>query len=132
MSVSVNIRNVGKEFDKAEKELIEAVNTLQRATAFVATSDLVAATPVKTGRARASWQLSKSPKNKVDNLNGVSSAAPLLGPISKNRIEALYLTNGTPYIANLNAGSSTQAPARFIERTLSKYFKITAGSVKFT
>jgi len=59
-------------------------------------SELSAATPIDTGLARSSWS--------VDNV----------GPVFNVR-------NSVPYIERLNAGSSEQAPARFIERIALKY-----------
>jgi len=57
-------------------------------------------------------------------------AVSLLGPIPDSKVEALYITNGTPYIEDLNAGTSLQAPPRFIEKTLSKYFRVSGNSIK--
>ena len=66
----------------------------------------------------------------IDSQEGSLAPTPniTLGPVPSDKIENLYITNGTPYIQELNAGSSVQAPARFIETTLSKYFNI-KGSV---
>jgi hypothetical protein len=66
-----------------------AMDTAKVAALDKIVSDLQAATPVKTGFARSRWQH-----------NGVS------------------ITNDAPYITELNAGHSQQAPAFFIEQTV--------------
>lgn len=60
--------------------------------------------PVRTGRARASWGHSSAP-------------AGLDEGIWEEKPETLTLTQGSrvEYIAQLNEGSSTQAPAGFID-----------------
>lgn len=130
MAVSVKITGIQKEFGDAEEELIVTINKLQRATSLVAIGDLKIATPVDTGRARNSWSLNKTRAVRDADTNPLES--PILGPIPRDRVESLYITNGVPYIKELNAGSSVQAPPRFVENTLSRYFNFTAGSVKFT
>ena len=106
-------------------EVTKLVNTAQRANAFAAVSELVNVTPVDTGRARSAWSLNNN-KVLIDNESGSpnANATILLGPVPNDRIETLYITNGTPYIQNLNAGSSLQAPPRFVEKTVAKYFNI--------
>jgi hypothetical protein len=55
---------------------------------------LVEATPIKTGAARRAWKMHKTPSGNI------------------------YLVNDKKYIRKLNAGSSKQAPAHFIEQTV--------------
>lgn len=64
-----------------------------------ATADLVAATPVDTGRARQGWQAETPTK---------------LG-------DQGHIINDVLYIDRLNAGHSKQAPAGFIESVVQKY-----------
>ena len=60
-------------------------------------SELEEATPVDTGNAKASWRLVKFSKERYKIINDV------------------------PYIVFLNAGSSKQAPAFFVEAIALKY-----------
>jgi len=129
-SVKINIKGIDKEFGKAESELVRLINQAQRAAVFSALNELRYTTPVDTGRARNSWTANKS-GSFVDSLDG-SRGVTFLGPIPPSTIEKLYITNGTPYIRDLNAGSSQQAAPRFIEKALNKFFNFTAGTVKFT
>jgi len=130
MAVSVKLTGIDKTFKNLDQEVIKLVNSTQRIAAFQAIADLTFATPVDEGRARASWLLSGVPDKVYDSSNGAFKPLTLLGPIPNNRIESLYFTNGTPYIQNLNAGSSLQAPPRFIETTVSKYFNTKGSFVK--
>jgi len=127
MSISVRLSGAKETREAINKEVIQVLNTVQRASAFAAVSDLVNETPVDTGRARGSWSLNKT-KNLVDTESNGNSLPVTLGPIPNDVIETLYITNGTPYIQQLNAGSSQQAPPRFVEKTLAKYFSTSGGT----
>jgi hypothetical protein len=127
MAVSIKLKNVDSTFNGINKEFNKLVNSAQRISAFQATSDLKVVTPVDKGRARGSWALSKIERDFKDAQYSVVSNS-YLGPIPNDKIESIYITNGTPYIQDLNQGSSLQAPPRFIEKTISKYFK-TKGNI---
>jgi hypothetical protein len=92
----MTLQNVSSEFAKLNSN--RNVESIKQATNLVNTmkSELVARTPIDTGLARASW--------KVDRI----------GPVFNVR-------NTVPYIQYLNAGSSKQAPAYFIESIALKY-----------
>ena len=130
MAVSIKVTGITQTKKNLEQEYTEIINNLQRAAVISSVSELKLKTPVDTGRARGSWSYGKTNAPK-DILNSAVTNG-LLGPVSKDKIETLYITNGTPYIKDLNAGSSVQAPPRFVEKTLSKYFKITASSVIYS
>lgn len=84
---------------------------------------VIVATPFKTGRARNGWRVGDGQPD---------TALEMLGPFDKSgqaRIDAnrevckahdtlasLYLDNEVPYVPDLNAGSSMQAPSGFIQR----------------
>lgn len=97
-----------------EDVVVEATREMRRRVA--------GRTPVRTGRAAASWNASigspdfnaqpetyLNPKGAVDdgkeNLDGYQ-----LG-------QNTYVANGVPYIGSLNNGSSAKAPAGFVETT---------------
>ena len=65
-------------------------------------NDLRRLTPVDTGRARDSW-----------SATSVSSLGDELESIISNPVD---------YIEVLNRGTSTQAPARFVENAAARYF----------
>lgn len=81
--------------------------------------DLVPATPVDTGFARANWRPSINvPAELPVTLNDPSGAATVarITTVSRQwRIgDVLYLVNNAPYIVQLNEGSSPQAQAGFV------------------
>jgi len=131
MSVSIKLTGRKELFDKLNKDVTKLVNQAQRAAAFQAVTHLAYATPVDQGRARGSWFLSSYQGVFKDaSQNGAIVGPALLGPVSTNTVETLYITNGTPYIADLNAGSSLQAPPRFVEKTISNYFETKGNFVQ--
>jgi hypothetical protein len=129
MAISLKLKGVDALKEQLSEESTKLINQAQRISAFRAVSDLVFVTPVDSGRARSAWSLNTS-KVLIDSQEGSLAPTPTvrLGPVPTDKIETLYITNGTPYIQDLNAGSSMQAPARFIETTVSKYFNV-KGSV---
>lgn len=92
----------------------------------------IIATPVDTGRARMGWNATiNEPSNEVPapapaGHKGQSQGGSEFYPMPKIKssflrgvikvTDTLYITNRVPYIGKLNAGSSSQAPARFVER----------------
>lgn len=73
---------------------------------------LIILTPVKTGRARFSWDITTS-SFKAPPPEGIYSA-PSIPPIPKTD-GPVYIYNPIDYIEALNEGSSRQAPAMFVE-----------------
>lgn len=86
-------------------------------------------TPVDTGWARANWIPNigspvKSPRGTRDSVGRAAASqgrgiAVVLASykIAKGKV---YISNPVPYIVFLNEGSSTQAPAGFIQRAIRK------------
>ena len=114
--ISIKLLGLSEELESNDKEFIETVNGLNAIQALDAVTDLKAATPVDTGRARNSWVLSDREDYFVSSL--VTREVSALSSIRDDKVVPLYVTNGTPYIESLNEGSSKQAPARFVETTL--------------
>lgn len=112
-------------------ELEGEVNKLVRATALQIHSGVVLKTPVDTGRARGNWQVSTSPVSAQLAILDKSGGATIQKGISKIgsakaiKYPTVYITNNLPYIEELNRGTSTQAPAKFVESTIKQ---VTNGS----
>jgi hypothetical protein len=97
--------------------------------------EVVTATPWRTGRARTGWTLSLgAPDSYVPDedmyhnmQSGTARATamrdadttlrPLLAP-GADVYTVVFDTNGVPYIEQLNAGSSRQAPADYVARAV--------------
>jgi len=120
--IKITLKGVDAEFKSKDKELTYTVNQIARVQAIDTVAKLKERTPVDTGRAKNSWVLSKNKNKFLDAKGGYTASVggPGLGPVSDSKIETLYATNGTPYIEDLNRGTSQQAPARFVEATIAQ------------
>jgi hypothetical protein len=87
----------------------------------------VVETPVDTGRARSNWIVGSGPstaaidayvKGEKGSTGGQNADAALQQArdfLDGNDVKVIYISNNLSYIEYLNAGSSAQAPAGFIE-----------------
>ena len=91
-----------------------------RATALVINQTVILATPVKFGHARANWQIGIdiAVTEEIDE-NDLSGAATISRNAATIRVSkpkrSIILSNNVPYIGRLNEGSSSQAPAQFVQ-----------------
>lgn len=109
------------EFKSVGKVITKLVEVKSRNFLLGTWNDLVRTTPVKTGKARASWMISAGfPKIKEipDGTYGMPSP-PNLDRYTKNWTQ-WYITNTAPYITRLNRGYSRQAPVGFIELAIQR------------
>ena len=126
--------NTGKGLQDTLNALIEAHTMYAREmivkTIVDAFANLVARTPVDTGRARAAWQISANDpsaflpaageypdykKDKSELINYVKNLVWTQLPAEQmSKADALYITNRVEYILALEAGWSVQAPQGFI------------------
>ena len=123
MSVKIQLKGLKDTQSLVKKTYTNFANEKLIENSVKALNALKLATPYKTGRCRASWTLS-------DNENYIIDAkyeSPQLFthlPKDTNDFLKLYISNGTPYIESLNAGTSLQAPSRFVENTMKFYFRL--------
>lgn len=110
--------------DRINRIMVRLENATQEAAVDMALrihGKLVEGTPVDTGWARSNWLLSVgTPKKETVGEPGkLNTAAAELGQseVADWGIASgpIYITNNVPYIRRLNEGSSTQAPAGFVE-----------------
>lgn len=88
--------NARKEIDGITQSVVKRHVQYTQQIAALLKTELANKTPVDTGFAKASWSV-------------------------KNNAQGAVIENTAPYIDRLNAGSSKQAPAFFIEQTALKY-----------
>lgn len=110
------------------RELEELGERVVRSIVFEVTAELVGSTPVATGWARANWIPSiavpdSAPKTNRPTPGIVSGAAAQqaagLASMASYRFgEVAFIVNNVPYIRKLNSGSSSQAPAGFVDRSV--------------
>ena len=107
------MRQIAREFEEgSNRAIIEA--------AVRADQLLVLGTPVDTGRARANWQVNiGSPilaQLEQEDPSGTETISRNTARIRSRRSEqSIFISNNVPYIVRLNEGSSSQAPAMFIQ-----------------
>lgn len=94
--------------------------------ALDATSNLIKTTPVDTGWAKANWVPRKgSPATgTVGTREGVTTSGQQAGVADISAGvhigDTVFISNNVPYIGELNAGHSPQAPAGFVEAALER------------
>jgi hypothetical protein len=96
--LKISIKNTNSVFDKLNRDSLNLIEKNRAQESEKLKSDLIEVTPIDTGFARSSWSIQHF----------------------KDKSE---IVNDAPYINYLNEGTSTQAPARFIETTALKYGK---------
>ena len=92
------------------------------------TAGLIKDTPVDTGWARANWiPAIGSPRSTTAGSRAAAESGRLdNSPQAQGQVEvlgyklgpAIHISNNVPYIKRLNAGSSKQAPAAFIQSAI--------------
>jgi hypothetical protein len=114
------------------KLMLNVGNEIKKDVVVAIATDLYQVTPVDTSQALSNWQASPdSPAvakiapyvaGKGGATQGASAALALAD--TKKAVaqakpgKALYLSNLLPYIRRLNDGSSSQAPAGFVQRAV--------------
>ena len=116
-SPEVFARRIQRRARQVEAGALDAL----RATALVINQTVIFATPKDTGHAKANWQVGIG----VPVTNEIDAEDPGQGEatISRNAVairlaprgHTIILSNNVPYIHKLNEGSSSQAPAMFVE-----------------
>lgn len=116
---------------RAEQIKVEASNAAVSA-AMTIVGDLAFTTPVDTSEAVSNWQVTLgSPTSSniaphfpgelgsTRNASAAETIAQAKATLSgKKPGQPIYITNNTPYISDLNNGTSRQQPAGFVERAV--------------
>lgn len=123
------VRN-GKELNAAFAEIQRAtqeeISELTRDTAIRLYKKCSIGTPIKTGRARAGWQLSEDTTNYVPDKNvafspqylATNEEQQIIQTLNEPASEMYYIINNVEYIQRLEAGHSKQAPNGWIANAL--------------
>lgn len=95
----------------------------QRRVALAIDAAVVLATPVDTGRARSNWLVATgAPADGVRETYGQGAGQRAISEgravIERHIQGPIHITNNLPYIVRLNQGSSRQAPAGFVEKSV--------------
>jgi len=110
-----------RDLDKAyKKKVIDLLEGVARKVAFDTDNDLVAQTPVDTGRARSNWIPSLgSPSSITVEAGNKPPIEPVISRYTLN--DTIFITNNLPYIRRLNDGYSQQQPTpSWVDATVAK------------
>lgn len=122
-----SLKDLANKMERLAKVIPVNVKRGLRETVLVIDQVLVVATPVDTGRARSNWIVGSGPSTRAidayvpgeEGLTGGANAEAALRQardfLDSTDISVIYLSNNLSYIQYLNEGTSTQAPAGFIE-----------------
>ena len=125
MAARINIRLNG--VDGAFRELSNEIEQLSadelRDRSLQLADNLRQATPVDSGRARASWNVNQTGAAYDAGEDTVPPDLVATEP------DTVYITNGTDYIDELNDGDSQQAGPRFIEQETLDVFGAQTGTI---
>ena len=117
MPYSINLKGLSRK--EIERTLVSEGNREVRRRALQLYGQLKLVTPVDTGRARNSWNISYLRGQYKDT---ESVTIPLLPQTDGDKPVVIFISNGVPYIDRLNNGSSKQARAGFIQQAARQYF----------
>lgn len=119
---SLSLTEFADRVQRAAVKIREESLNLTKGTSQQILYRVVLTTPIKTGKAKSNWRVShRNPTRAVIESYGKEVAADMaimtgLGVIARTQpSQTVVIANNVPYILDLNNGSSSQAPAGFIE-----------------
>lgn len=129
-----SLLSLARRMERADKKLKKRRGELVQLIAFQALVELVTTTPVDTSTALSNWQVAinvpvvSAINAYFDGKFGSTEAASVSAAIRAARAElkgvkagdVVMISNLVDYIEDLNNGSSTQAPAGFVQRAILK------------
>ena len=127
-----DLLSLAERIDKLDEQFSGHGNDLKKKAAVEVLDHLTAATPVDTSNAVSNWQvgvnqkIGSSIKPYFPGILGSTAAqsSQMAFEVGKRKIEqskpgeVIYLSNLVDYIKKLNAGTSKQAPAGFVEASV--------------
>lgn len=122
--------------ENARKFMEDSVDGAMDKVMLAVWGQLMQVTPVDTGRARASWRLTKGEidpsahppvDKKVYGKGKKQIPVPKTPAVPKGRGIG-YISNNVPYINRLNEGSSEQAPRRFVQTAVARGIQVAESS----
>lgn len=120
---SRDLPSFSKRIGRRADQVAAGVNAVKIQAAGAVLRDLVTATPVDTGRARGNWQVGLgSPVRDARGVVALGAAISQgLGKAARAKEgQDIYVSNNVEYIQALNDGWSAQAPAGFVEATITR------------
>lgn len=145
----LNLHSLRNGLVVAYDEHVASVNERSKFAALAAVDYLARATPVDSSKALSNWLvvLDNVPQNEIEahkeGYAGSTRGSSIQATIAAARRvlkhkkfgQRIYVTNLVDYLERLNAGSSTQAPAGFVEASVmiarNEFNKKRGKNVKF-
>ncbi len=111
-----NLKQFLLDLDGFKKTVGDKVVLLQKRVALDLYARIIRRTPVDTGRARASWNLSIQQQDRSVRPEGQYSTphVPLDTPFPVQLGQTIWISNNLPYIGELEHGHSKQAPTGMV------------------
>lgn len=130
----MNLAQFANRMKQLASNVITNQSTRTKESAMAVVKELVIETPVDVGTAKSNWVVSVGSKwgGRVDahvpGRRGSTSGSNAAITLAKAQLalknykssQYIYISNNSPYIGLLNAGSSTQSPGKFIETAMAK------------
>lgn len=110
MRVNIDVQGI----ERVVAEVESRIHKTARVLVLEIWNNLVENTPVRSGRARANWVISRTGVAAELPPGQYSYPAPPVVP----RFKELFIVNPLDYVQYLNDGWSEQAPAGFIEASV--------------
>jgi hypothetical protein len=127
-----NLRDLAKQIRAMSPQVATLASEASKTAALAIITDLANVTPVDTSQAISNWRVDinqrpvlainpyfpgKKGTTQAESIAATIEAAKL-ALAAKKPGDTVWISNVLPYIGLLNDGSSSQAPAGFVERSL--------------
>jgi len=140
--VATTLDKLGKNLNVLVARMGENIDKLVKKTAFNVMREVVHDTPVDTGKAVSNWRAGagfRPSGEREAHVPGIAQStreenieATLRAGFSKiikrKPKQTIFITNDASYINELNAGTSTKAPAGFIEQGIQAGIRTVKGT----
>lgn len=121
-----------RDFARLLKAAGDKADLVVRKTALQLQSEMIARSPVDTGRFKGNWQTGIGAVNadtgSAANSDALGRCATVLQGWKPG--QTIFLTNSLPYAKRLENGWSQQAPAGMVRLTVANYAAALANAVK--
>lgn len=110
--------------------IADEINKEARALGINLLNGLTRVTPVDTGRARGNWFVSiDTPNRTIDDFRkarqAITEGLATINDVVNGKYRSIIISNNLPYIEELNRGTSTQAPKKFVESEIDRVVRAT-------
>ena len=118
----MSVRQFNLDLANFSKKTQLNLDIVARKVGFEIWNGVTKKTPVDTGRARASWNLTEEVVNLKTASENVVHGANAKGSVGRitGKGDVIYITNNVDYINELDKGSSQQAPNGMVSLTINE------------